>query len=134
MTSVNYDDLIATAHKHAKSSELEPIGDILYTLAFVLMCIELYRILKVHVDYSEEAHYDVLIRNTTIQLCLSIQNSLGFKGEFQPRSFPGKFSWLVLQLRNIVVLVTMAANMKVPGPNNERTSPLEDPGSCLPAI
>jgi mediator of RNA polymerase II transcription subunit 16 len=84
------------------------------------------------VDYSEETHYDVLIRNTTIQLCLSIQNSLGFKGEFHPRSFAGKFSWLVLQLRNIVVLVTMAANMKVPGPNNERTSPLEDPGRLPP--
>jgi mediator of RNA polymerase II transcription subunit 16 len=90
--------------------------------------IELSRILKVHVDYSEEAHYDVLIRNTTIQLCLSIQNSLGYKGEFHPRAFAGKFSWIVLQLRNIVVLVTMAANMKVAGPNNEKTSPLEDPG------
>ena len=90
--------------------------------------IELAIILKAHVDYSEEPHHDVLVRNTTIQLCLSIQNSLGFKGEFQARTFEGKFSWLVLQLRNIVVLVTMAANMKVPGPNNERTSPLEDPG------
>ena len=91
--------------------------------------VELSRILKVHVDYSEETHYDVLIRNTTIQLCLSIQNSLGFRGEFNPRTFAGKFSWLVLQLRNIVVVVTMAANMKVPGgPNAERTSPLEDPG------
>jgi mediator of RNA polymerase II transcription subunit 16 len=94
--------------------------------------VELSRILKVHVDYSEETHYDVLIRNTTIQLCLSIQNSLGFRGEFYPRTFAGKFSWLVLQLRNIVVVVTMAANMKVPGgPNSERTSPLEDPGLSL---
>jgi mediator of RNA polymerase II transcription subunit 16 len=83
----------------------------------------------VHVDYSEEAHYDVLIRNTTIQLCLSIQNSLGYNGDFNPRDFSGKFAWLVLQLRNIVVLVTMAANMKVPGPTPDKTSsPLEDPG------
>jgi mediator of RNA polymerase II transcription subunit 16 len=81
------------------------------------------------VDYSEEQHFDVLIRNTTIQLCLSIQNSLGFKGDFHPRVFIGKFSWLVLQLRNIVVLVTMAANMNVTGPNNQKASPLEDPGS-----
>lgn len=81
-------------------------------------------------DYSEEQHYDVLIRNTTIQLCLSIQNSLGFQGEFNARTFSGKFAWLVLQLRNIVVLVTMAANLNVPGgPGpNDKTSPLEDPG------
>lgn len=80
-------------------------------------------------DYSEEQHYDVLIRNTTIQLFLCIQNSLGFQGEFNARTFSGKFAWLVLQLRNIVVLVTMAANLNVPGANpNDKTSPLEDPG------
>lgn len=81
-----------------------------------------------NVDYSEESHFDLLIRNTTIQLCLSIQQSLGFRGDFNPRTFSGKFSWIVLQLRNIVVVVTMAANMKVKGPNNEPSSPLEDPG------
>jgi mediator of RNA polymerase II transcription subunit 16, fungi type len=81
------------------------------------------------VDYSEEQHYDVLIRNTIIQLCLCIQNTLGFRGEFNVRTFSGKFAWLVLQLRNIVVLVTMAANLNVPGANpNDKTSPLEDPG------
>lgn len=64
-----------------------------------------------------------------IQLCLSIQNSLGFTGEFNARKFAGKFSWLVLQLRNTVVLVTMAANMKVPGPTHDtKSTPLDDPG------
>ncbi len=94
---------------------------------------ELSRILKAQIDYSEETHHDVLVRNTTIQLCLCIQNSLGFKGEFNPRTFSGKFAWLVLQLRNIVVLVTMAANLNVPqgGPNSDKTSPLEDPGLLL---
>ena len=95
---------------------------------------ELSRILRVNMDYSEESHHDVLVRNTTIQLCLCIQNSLGFKGEFNARTFSGKFAWLVLQLRNIVVLVTMAANLNVPqgGPNSDKTSPLEDPG-CFPS-
>jgi mediator of RNA polymerase II transcription subunit 16 len=86
--------------------------------------------LKVHVDYSEEEHYDVLIRNTTIQLCLSIQQSLGFRGEFHPRTFSGKFAWISLQLRNIVVVITMAANVKVKGPNGVGTTPLEDPGNA----
>ncbi|PQE11142.1 RNA polymerase ii mediator complex subunit sin4 protein [Rutstroemia sp. NJR-2017a BVV2] len=116
MKAVNNDDIIATAHRFAKNN---------FTYDWLT---ELSRILQVHVDYSEEAHYDVLIRNTTIQLCLSIQNSLGFNGDFNPRDFSGKFAWLVLQLRNIVVLVTMAANMKVPGPTPDKTSsPLEDP-------
>ncbi|ESZ94032.1 hypothetical protein SBOR_5610 [Sclerotinia borealis F-4128] len=118
MMSTNYDDIVATAHNLAKSRD---------NLAYDWLN-ELAKILKIIVDYSEEAHYDVLIRNTTIQLCLSIQNSLGFRGDFNPRKFAGKFSWLVLQLRNIVVLVTMAANMKVPGPTHEKTStPLDDP-------
>lgn len=115
MTNANYDDLLATAHKHVRTN-----------FAYDWL-IELSKILKVHVDYSEESHFDVLIRNTTIQLCLSIHQSLGFKGDFHPRTFGGKFSWIVLQLRNIVVVVTMAANMKVKGPNNEPSSPLEDP-------
>ncbi|KAI9644713.1 Mediator of RNA polymerase II transcription subunit 16 [Ciborinia camelliae] len=116
--AINYDDIVATAHNFAKAKNNLPYD----------WLNELAKILKINVDYSEESHYDVLIRNVTIQLCLSIQNSLGFKGDFSPRKFTGKFSWLVLQLRNIVVLVTMAANMKVPGPTNEKTStPLDDP-------
>jgi mediator of RNA polymerase II transcription subunit 16 len=93
--------------------------------------VELSSVLKAPIDYSEEQHADLLIRNSTLQLFHSIQSSLGFRGEFEPRSFPGKLSWLVLQLRNIVVLVTMAANLGVrgDGPNpNEKTSPLDDPG------
>lgn len=98
--------------------------------------IEISRILKAHMDYSEEQHYDLLIRNTTIQLCLSIQNSLGFQGEFEARTFSGKFAWLVLQLRNVVVLMSMAANVNVPsGPGvNDKTSPLEDPGQFPPLL
>ncbi|KAL2067489.1 hypothetical protein VTL71DRAFT_1914 [Oculimacula yallundae] len=117
MRNVTYDDLLATANKYATPQ---------FTYDWLT---ELSRIMKVNLDYAEETHHDVLVRNTTIQLCLCVQNSLGFKGRFKPRTFAGKFSWLVLQLRNIVVLVTMAANLHLPGgPNgNDRTSPLEDP-------
>ncbi|KAG9239485.1 mediator of RNA polymeras-like protein II transcription subunit 16 [Amylocarpus encephaloides] len=114
--SVAYDDLLPVAHRYSKTN-----------LTFDWL-VELSLILNATLDYSEEQHYDVLIRNTALQLCLSIQNSLGFRGEFKSRSFPGKLSWLVLQLRNIVVLVTMAANLNVRGgPNpNDKTSPLDD--------
>lgn len=91
--------------------------------------IELSRSLKVNVDYSEDTHTDSLIRNTTIQLTLCIQNSLGFQGEFNPRRFGGKLGWLILQLRSIVVFVTMASSVKrSEGPSGEPTSPLDDPG------
>jgi mediator of RNA polymerase II transcription subunit 16, fungi type len=136
MRNVNYDDLLATANKHATARKSEALScgivSLLMKLEFAYDWLtDLSRILKVHMDYSEETHHDVLVRNTTIQLCLCIQNSLGFKGEFNPRTFSGKFAWLVLQLRNIVVLVTMAANLTVPqsGPNSDKVSPLEDPGS-----
>lgn len=139
MRNVNYDDLLATANKHAtaRKSDILEMVDVhsLIQPEFAYDWLtDLSRILKVHMDYSEESHHDVLVRNTTIQLCLCIQNSLGFKGEFNPRTFSGKFAWLVLQLRNIVVLVTMAANLTVPqsGPDSDKKSPLEDPG-CLPA-
>ncbi|KAI1000695.1 hypothetical protein K3495_g7503 [Podosphaera aphanis] len=116
MRNSNFDDLLAVVNRYS-------------TPQFAYDCLtELSRILKLHVDYTDDIHHDVLVRNTTIQLCLSIQNSLGFRGEFKARTFAGKNAWLVLQLRNIVVLVTMAANLVVQGNNpNEKVSPLEDP-------
>lgn len=96
---------------------------------------ELSRPLKATCDYSEESHHESLVRNTTIHLCLSIQSSLGFKGEFNPRTFSGKFAWLVLQLRNILVLIAMAASLNAPqtGGSAEKVSSLEDPGLFLPS-
>ncbi len=39
--------------------------------------------LKINVDYSEDAHHDQLVRNAYLQLCLSILNHMGFRGEFK---------------------------------------------------
>lgn len=81
--------------------------------------------LKIPVDYSEEAHHDQLVRNSSLQLCLSIMNHLGFHGDFQPRSFCGKFAILALNLRNMVILVTLASN--APPNLREKLSPLDEP-------
>lgn len=90
---------------------------------------EVSRVLKFILDYSEEAHHDTLIRNPSVQLCLSIQNSLGYKGDGHPRAFSAKLAWISLQIRNCVVLMTMAANMKVPDPEQQKKiSGLEDAG------
>jgi len=80
---------------------------------------------KVPVDYSEESHHDQLVRNHHLQFCLSILNHLGFHGEFQPRSFGGKFAMLALNVRNIVILITIANN--TPVNLKEKLSPLDDP-------
>ncbi len=84
------------------------------------------RMLKIIVDYSEETHHDPLVRNSTLQLCLSILNHMGFRGEFQPRAFCSKFSLLALNVRNIVILITIASN--TPMNLKEKLSPLDEPG------
>lgn len=80
--------------------------------------------IRVAVDYSEESHHDQLVRNHHLQFCLSILNHLGFHGEFQPRSFGGKFAMLALNVRNIVILITIANN--TPVNLKEKLSPLDD--------
>jgi hypothetical protein len=87
---------------------------------------ELVRILKVTIDYSEEAHHDSLVRNNNLQLCLSVLNHLGFRGQFKPRTFGGKFSVLALNIRNIVILITIASN--TPVTLKQTLSPLDEHG------
>jgi mediator of RNA polymerase II transcription subunit 16, fungi type len=86
--------------------------------------------LKFHVDYSEETHHDTLIRNPSIQVCLSTHNSLGYNGDPQPRKFGAKIGWISMQIRNCVVLMTMASSMKMAAPENpqKKISGLEDAG------
>lgn len=83
--------------------------------------------LKVPVDYSEESHHDKLVRNSHLQMCLSIIDHLGFNGQYQPRAFGGKFSTLALNTRNVVILITIASN--TPPGIREKISPLDEPGT-----
>lgn len=84
------------------------------------------RLMRISIDYSEEAHHDSLVRNNLLQLCLSTLNNLGWNGEYQPRNFRGKLSMFALHLRNIVILITIASNGSIQLKNN--TSPLDEPG------
>ncbi|KAH6608645.1 hypothetical protein Trco_001991 [Trichoderma cornu-damae] len=86
---------------------------------------EIIKILKIQVDYSEELHHELLMRNSPLQFCLSIMNSLGFKGEMQPRSFQSKFAMVDLNVRNVVILISLASNMPVT--MREKMSPLDEP-------
>ncbi|GJC99681.1 RNA polymerase II mediator complex subunit Sin4 [Colletotrichum higginsianum] len=85
---------------------------------------EIVRMLKIPVDYSEDTHHDSLVRNSSLQMCLSILNHLGYKGMFQPRSFGGKFAMLALNARNVVILITIASN--TPATIREKLSPLDE--------
>jgi len=108
--------------------KLELLRLILSAFAFDLV-LEISKTLKFNVDYSEESHHDILIRNPSIQISLSILNALGYSGDAYQRTFGSKIAWMSLQLRNCVVLMTMAVNMKVPVPNEEiKVSGLEDSG------
>ncbi|KAI3586589.1 mediator complex, subunit Med16 [Fusarium oxysporum f. sp. albedinis] len=110
----NYDDLLAIVRPYTTKKRF--VQDLVT---------ELIRILKIQIDYSEEIHHDSLVRNGSLQYCLSIMNALGFRGDFHPRSFQGKFSMLFLNVRNVVVLITIASN--TPVTVREKLSPLDDP-------
>ncbi|KAK4242361.1 hypothetical protein C8A03DRAFT_40329 [Achaetomium macrosporum] len=86
---------------------------------------EMVNVLKIVVDYSEEAHHDQLVRNSYLQSCLSMLSHLGFQGDFKARPFSAKFAMLALNVRNIVVLITVASN--TPVNIKEKLNPLDDP-------
>lgn len=132
--SINYDDVLALMHKYSSQTSKHSHKNFRYRLTvtgFISDLLgEVSRVMKFYYDYSEESHHDTLIRNPSIQICLSMQNSLGFHGDAQPRSFGAKIAWLTMQVRNCVVLMTMAASMKMPDPDNpaNKVSGLEDAG------
>ena len=138
MTNSNYDDILAIGHRYtSRQSECSCISetesDKLTRAGFSYdLQSEICRALNFSVDYSEESHHDTLIRNPSVQLCLTVQNSLGFNGDTQSRSFGAQIAWISLQARNCIVLMTMASNMKVPDPGpQKRIAILEDPGKFL---
>ncbi|KAI0484923.1 RNA polymerase II mediator complex subunit Sin4 [Xylariaceae sp. FL0804] len=109
------DDLLAIARKfiHKEHFVVKWVTDLTTTT-------------RATVDYVEDpSQYDHLVRNNTLQLCLSIFNHLGWTGEFKPRHFRGKLSMLALALRNFIILISVATN----APNIIRGSntPLDDP-------
>lgn len=113
-SQISCDDILAIARPFTQKPD--------FTYAWIREMVNMFRI---PVDYSEEAHHDQLVRNSLLQLCLSILNHLGFRGDFQPRSFGGKFAMLALNVRNIVVLITIASN--TPVNLKEKLNPLDEP-------
>ncbi|KHN99933.1 Mediator of RNA polymerase II transcription subunit 16 [Metarhizium album ARSEF 1941] len=109
----NFDDVLAIARPLTSRTRFvsDFVGDLI-------------RLLKIQVDYSEEMHHDSLMRNSPLQSCLSIMSSLGFRGETHRRTFLSKFSIISLNMRNVVILITLASN--TPTNIREKMSPLDE--------
>ncbi|KAH7026556.1 RNA polymerase II mediator complex subunit Sin4 [Microdochium trichocladiopsis] len=71
---------------------------------------EMVHLSKIIVDYAEEVPHDHLFRNNQLQLFFSILNHVGWNGTTQQRDFQSKLSTIALNLRNIVILITIANN------------------------
>lgn len=88
--------------------------------------------MKIAVDYTEDAPHDHLIKNSVLQMCLSIINYLGWRGDSQPRQSWGKLSMLALNLRNIVIMITLSSNTI--NINKSTMTPLDEPGKSNPSL
>lgn len=93
----------------------------------------LVHMLNIPVDYSEEAvsSSEHLVKNLAWLSVTSFMNHFGFRGWFQPRTFHGKFAMLGINIRNMVLLVTLANNTPT-GPKNKKINPLDEPGKSSP--
>lgn len=110
-SSVNFDDILALAQQFKDIPQ--------FAASWVR---DVVNLIKLNFDFSDEAHHDSLIRNPLLQICLSVLNHMGFRGEFRPRSFEEKLSFLILQTRNFIVLVSLALN----APKSLGISPLDE--------
>ncbi|KAJ6786797.1 hypothetical protein PWT90_03847 [Aphanocladium album] len=113
-TQGNFDDLLAITHPLAEKKR--------FTQDWIQ---DLIRILKIQVDYSQETHHESLMRNTSLHTCMSIMNSLGYRGDNVQRSFQSKFANIFLNVRIIVILTTLASN--TPLQARDKVMPLDEP-------
>lgn len=115
VSSSNIDDILAVARNF--------IGKDKFPADWVSAMV---RMMRIAVDYSEDAQHvsDNLVRNNMLQMCLSTLNHLGWKGEYKVRSFRSKLSMFALNLRNIVILITIASNGSI---NVKDRTPLDEP-------
>ncbi|EEH45765.2 uncharacterized protein PADG_01915 [Paracoccidioides brasiliensis Pb18] len=63
---------------------------------------EVYSILFMSVDFTEQ---DKLVNNQSIQKGLSMQAVLGFRSRFQPRALTSAVPWIILNIRQIMLLI-----------------------------
>ncbi|KAI0128050.1 RNA polymerase II mediator complex subunit Sin4 [Hypoxylon sp. NC0597] len=112
---VNIDDILAVARTFACKET--------FAVDWVKA---LTQLMKITVDYTEDAPHDHLIKNSALQMCFSIMNYLGWKGDLKPRQALGKLSMLALNIRNIVIMITLSSNV-IPINTKSTMTPLDEP-------
>ncbi|KAI1206459.1 RNA polymerase II mediator complex subunit Sin4 [Annulohypoxylon truncatum] len=112
--STNIDDILAVARKFASKDT--------FAIDWVKAMVQM---MKFTVDYTEDAPHDHLIKNGILQIFLSISNYLGWRGNYQPRQPWGKLAMIALNLRNIVIMITLSSNhINI---NKNSMNPLDEP-------
>lgn len=71
---------------------------------------EFHRAMNQAVDFSSDVPHEKQWRHPTIQRYLSIQDSLGYRGNKVPRTLMAKAAWVTLQLRLVSLTFSFSFN------------------------
>lgn len=122
----HHDDLLAIMQLFLNQhpDNWMPVGEA-QTSIEVTFLNDIYRILGVHFDYFVDSPPQQLFKNQMTQRCLSMQMSLGFRGERKHRSIPAKVAWTLLNIRCAALIFTFAFKnpRNAPGSEGEAKNP-----------
>ncbi|KAL8701035.1 MAG: hypothetical protein Q9224_000687 [Gallowayella concinna] len=76
---------------------------------------DMYRILQLNIDYSGDTKTEVYLKNVLHQKTLSMQLSLGYRGEQEHRTLSSKVAFAILQLRWAALTFAMGLKPNAPG-------------------
>lgn len=76
---------------------------------------DIHRVISVNVDFSGDTKTELYLRNGLHQRMLSMQLSLGYRGEQQHRSLSSKVAFAILQLRWATLTFAMGLKTNPPG-------------------
>ncbi|KAI4203716.1 MAG: hypothetical protein LQ346_001726 [Caloplaca aetnensis] len=76
---------------------------------------DVHRVISVNVDFSGDTKTELYLRNGLHQRMLSMQLSLGYRGEQQHRSLSSKVAFAILQLRWATLTFAMGLKPNPPG-------------------
>ncbi|KAI9840522.1 MAG: mediator complex subunit [Thelocarpon superellum] len=84
------------------------------------------RALSLNLDYTVDPQHERLFRNPFFQQYLSMQHSMGYRGDREHRTLTSKSAWITLQLRNVARTFAYSLNSGAkggPGSESDYTRP-----------
>ncbi len=91
---------------------------------------DVHRVISVNVDFSGDTKTELYLRNGLHQRMLSMQLSLGYRGEQQHRSLSSKVAFAILQLRWATLTFAMGLKPNPPGMTLAADAELKRTGQC----